>query len=96
VILHYHHTKEFDIPYIFSSHAMKCAGKSPFPQSSLFIDPGVYDWRIFDLHSLNCYYSGRRDEATTTYKQLLKAVEKGLVPEGEIARIQNNKQWFVK
>jgi glycosyltransferase involved in cell wall biosynthesis len=96
VILHYHHVREFDISYVFSSHAMKFAGKSPFPQSSLFIDPGVYDWRIFDLHSLNCYYSGRRDEAISTYKQLLKAVEKGLVPEGEVARIQNNKQWFVK
>jgi glycosyltransferase involved in cell wall biosynthesis len=96
VILHYHHMKEFDISYIFSSHGMKFAGKSPFPHSSLFIDPGVYDWRMFDIHSLNCYYSGRKEEANSTYKMLLKAVDKGLVPESEVQRIRDNKQWFVK
>ena len=96
VILHYQQLQEFDISYIFSSHAMKVAGKSPFPQSSLFIDPGVYEWRIFDLHSLNCYYSGRKEEGAQAFRQLLKAIDKGLVPQSEIARIQNNKQWFVK
>jgi glycosyltransferase involved in cell wall biosynthesis len=96
VMLHYHHMKEFDISYIFSSHAMKFAGKSPFPNSSLFIDPSIYDWRIYDIHSLNCYYSGRKVEGTETFKKLLKAIEKGLVPQGEIPRIQNNKQWFTK
>jgi hypothetical protein len=96
VILHYHQMKEFDISYIYSSHAMKFAGKSPFPQSSLFIDPSVYEWRIFDMHSLNCYYSGRREEGTETYRKLLRAVERGLVPQTEVPRIQNNKQWFIK
>jgi glycosyltransferase involved in cell wall biosynthesis len=96
VILHYHHMKEFDVSYIFSSHAMKLAGKSPFPNSSLFIDPAIYDWRIFDIHSLNCFYSGRKEEASETFKKLLKAIDKGLVPQGEIPRIQNNKQWFTK
>jgi glycosyltransferase involved in cell wall biosynthesis len=96
VILHYHHMKEYDISYIFSSHAMKFAGKSPFPNSSLFIDPSIYDWKIYDLHSLNCYYSGRRSEASETFKKLLKAIDKGLVPQEEIPRLQENKKWFIK
>jgi glycosyltransferase involved in cell wall biosynthesis len=96
VILHYHQQREFDISYIYSSHAMKFAGKSPFPQSSLFIDPSIYEWRIFDIHSLNCYYSGRREEGTEAYRKLLKAIDRGLVPQSEIPRIQNNKQWFIK
>ena len=96
VILHYHHIKEFDIAYIYSSHAMKFAGKSPFPKSSLFIDPESYEWRIFDLHTISCYYSGRRDEGTSTYKQLLKAVQAGKVPTIHHKRIEDNKQWFLK
>jgi glycosyltransferase involved in cell wall biosynthesis len=95
VILHYQSVREFDISYMFSSHAMKYAGKSPFPQSSLFIDPTVYDWRIYDMHALNCYYSGRKDEGIQTFKSLLKAIDKGLVPADQVQRIQNNKQWFI-
>ena len=96
VILHYQHNKEFDIAYIYSSHAMKFAGKSPFPKSSLFIDPEVYEWRIFDLHTISCYYSGRREEGTNTYKQLIKAVQSGKVPEIHHKRIEDNKKWFLK
>jgi hypothetical protein len=88
--------KEFDISYMFSSHAMKYGGKSPFPQSSLFIDPSVYDWRIYDMHCLNCYYSGRREEGIQTFNMLLKAIDKGVVPADQVPRIQNNKQWFTK
>ena len=96
LILHYQHEKEFEISYIYSSHAMKVAGKSPMPNSSLFIDPNIYEWRIFDLHAINAYYVGEKEEANQTFRKLMKAIEKGVVPAHEIPRIQNNKQWFIK
>jgi hypothetical protein len=81
---------------MYSSHAMKVAGKLPMPESSLFIDNSVYMWKIFDLHTLSCYYSGRRDEAKTTFTKLWKQVQAGgIVPDSEIHRITDNKKYFV-
>ena len=96
VILHYHSIKEFDTAYIFSSHAMKYAGKNPSPKSSLFIDPSVYAWKIYDLHSLSAYYSGRKEEAIKTFNSLMKIVDKkdGTVPENEVKRLIENKKFF--
>jgi glycosyltransferase involved in cell wall biosynthesis len=94
LILHYHAAKEFDVAYMYSSHAMKFAGKSPFPQSSLFIDPGIYLWKIYDLHTLSCYYSGRREEGIETFKKLWKALEKGEVPQSEVPRLTENRKFF--
>ena len=95
LILHYHSIKEFDIAYMYSSHAMKVAGKLPMPQSSLFIDNSVYLWKIFDLHTLSCWYSGRREEAKVTFSKLWKVLQTGgIIPEHEIARITDNKKYF--
>ena len=97
IILHYHSIKEFDTAYIYSSHAMKYAGKNPMPTSALFIDGAIYDWKIYDLHSISCWWSGRRQESEETFKKLWKLVEKGgIVPEWEIERLTNNKKFFAK
>ena len=94
LIMHYQSIKEFDIAYIYSSHAMKFAGKSPFPNASLFIDPSIYEWKIYDMHSLSCWYYGRKDEAKSTYKLLEKQIEKGIVDKREIPRLIENKKYF--
>lgn len=96
IIMHYQAIKEFDIAYIFSSHAMKYAGKNPFPKATLFIDKNTYNWKIFDLHCLSCFYSGRKEEGEQAFRKLLKAKEKGLIPQTELARIEQNRQWFIK
>jgi glycosyltransferase involved in cell wall biosynthesis len=95
IILHYHSIKEFDIAYIYSSHAMKFGGKSPFPKSSLFIDASLYEWKIFDLHTISCWYSGRKEEGVDAFKKLWKALQEGKVPQHEIARITENKKFFL-
>lgn len=95
IILHYTMEKEFDVAYIFSSHAMKCAGKLPMPHSSLFIDDQFYMWQIYDMHVITSWYSGRRDEARDTYKKLERLLNQpGIIPEHEIERIRNNKQFL--
>jgi len=96
IIMHYQAIKEFDIAYIFSSHAVKYAGKNPFPKATLFIDKNTYNWKIFDLHCLSCFYSGRKEEGEQAFRKLLKAKEKGLIPQTELARIEQNRQWFIK
>ena len=94
LVLHYQHEKDFETSYIYSSHAMKVAGKSPFPNSSLFIDPNIYEWRIFDLHAINCYYTGRQQEAKDTWKKTEKALREGKIPPSEVERVKNNGAFY--
>ena len=93
VIEYYQSIKEYHIAYIYTSYVMKYAGKSPTPNSSLFIDSSVYNWKIYDLHNISCWYSGRIDEAKETFKKLWEQVEKGLVPNEELVRITDNKKY---
>jgi tetratricopeptide (TPR) repeat protein len=95
VILYYQSIKEFDIAYIIGLRAIQCEGKTPMPQSSLFVDPSVYQWKIFDLHSLSCWYSGRKEESVRSYKRLLKAMDKGFVPKDQLERVKQNKKFFL-
>lgn len=95
LIQHYHSIKEYDIAYILGLRAIQCDGKLPSPHSSLFIDYATYQWKVFDLHSLSCWYSGRRDEGIRAFKRVLKAMDKGLIPETHHARIRENKKFFI-
>ena len=95
ISLYYQGIKEYDIAYVYSSYAMKFAGKNPNPNSSLFIDPLLYSYKIYDLHSINSYYSGKLDDAKTTFKLLWKQVEKCKVPQQEIEHLQKNKKFFL-
>lgn len=94
VINYYHSIQEFDIAYIYSSHAMKYAGKLPIPDSSLFIDSPIYLWKIYDLHVLSCWYSNRKAESKETFGKLWKCLEKGIVPESERLRLTDNRKFF--
>ena len=62
----------------------------------MFIDNQIYDWQIFDLHAVNCYYMGRHSEARTAYNKLRKAISKDLVPKQQVERIKANEKWYTK
>ena len=94
IILHYTAEKEFDAAYVYSSHAMKFAGKLPMPHSALFIDDQLYIWQIYDMHIIAAWYSGRREEAIETYNKLEKIVNQGLIAEPDASRIRTNKQFL--
>jgi len=93
-MLHYHAKKEFDLAYIYGLRAIQTDGKIP-SQSSLFIDPSIYLWKVFDIHSLSCWYSGRREEGTAAYKKLLKLIDSGVIPKDQHARLLENKKYFI-
>jgi len=95
ISLYYQELKEFDTAYLYSSYAMKFAGKTPMPNSTLFIDPLLYSFKIYDIHSINSFYSGHLDDAKSTFKLLWKQVEKGKVPQNEVERLQKNKKFFL-
>lgn len=95
IILYYQSIKDYDTAYIYSSHAVKFAGKSPAPKSILFVDMPLYIWKIYDLHTISCWYSNRKEEATSTYKKLWKQVEKGTITGADLDRIKENKKFFL-
>lgn len=92
----YHHRGDFETSYIFSSHAMRIAGKgrSPFPHSSLFIDKRTYEFEILNMHMLNCWYTGRHEESAATYKKLEQQLKEGKVPADMIELTKNNGTFF--
>jgi glycosyltransferase involved in cell wall biosynthesis len=94
LILHFQSKKDYETAYIFGLRAMQAAGKSPFPNASLFIDEATYLWRIYDLHSISSYYSGRKEEARNTFKLLEEQIKRGFVPKEHIQRINDNKKYF--
>ena len=95
LMAHYQSLKEYDTAYVFGNAAIQCDGKTPMPQSSLFIDESAYIWRVFDIHSLNCWYSGRKEEGIKHFRRLLKLMEKGKVPVEHHTRIRENKKYFI-
>ena len=95
IIAYYHQIKDYESAYVFGMRAMEMAGKSPFPKSTLFIDEQIYEWKIYDLHALSCWYSGRREEGTKVFRKLLEKIRKGRVPQNEVPRINENKKYFL-
>ena len=96
VIKQYQNDKDYAISYMYSKYCMDNHSKNPFPKSTLFIDNSIYDWVILDLHCVNCYWTGHYTEAKSTYNKLRKALNKGLIPESQHARIKDNEKWYTK
>ena len=94
LIRHHQATKNWPMAYAISKYAFENASKNPFPKSSLFIDKMPYDWGVADLHSVSCYYMRKSVEAKKAYQQVKNAINKGLVPEGQVARLKENEKWF--
>lgn len=93
IILYYQQIKDYETAYIYSLRANQVDGQLP-KKSSLFLDPDLYLWKVYDVHSLNCYYTNRKAESITTFRKLLKQVSNGKVPESQISRINDNKKYF--
>lgn len=94
IIEYYQSINNYHVAYIYSSYAMNFAGKPPI-NSSLFINESVYDWKIYDLHNLSCWWSGRIDEAKKVFIKLWDQVEKGLVSDDQIHRLTDNKKFNI-
>lgn len=61
--------------------------KIPMPSSGLFIETGCYSWKIIDELAISAYYIDKKEEAKMFNTALL---ESGLLPEEQVARVQNN------
>jgi tetratricopeptide (TPR) repeat protein len=91
IINHYISIEDYHTAYVYSSYAVRFAGKNP-EYTTLLIDSSVYNWRIYDLHNITSWWSGRIDEAKETFVKLWEQVEKGLViDKSDVDRLTSNK-----
>jgi glycosyltransferase involved in cell wall biosynthesis len=99
IIDHYLQLSDWHMAYLYSKFAkMNFHGKNPYPTRLLFVDEATYVWKIAEAHSAACYYTGRMDEAKSTYQDIVNATKTHphcFTPE-DLQKIQMNGQFFNK
>jgi len=97
IIDHYLLVGEWNLAYIYSVMAKECFHKkSPYPHRLLFVDENLYLWKIIESHAAACFYTGRKDEAGKSYKELVDLCNK--YPQSfrdeDISKIRSNAVFF--
>ena len=99
IIDYYMQMNEWHMAYMYTKFAkMNFHGKNPYPNRLLFIDEATYVWKLAESHSAACYYTGRMDEARSTYQDILDATRTHpqCFSEDDLRKIQMNGQFFNK
>jgi len=97
IIDYYLSVGEWNNAYLFSKAAKGTFhGKNPYPTRLLFVDESLYTWRILEVHSAACFYTGRKQEATETYNELLNVIKRSpqSFTQDDINKINSNAQFF--
>jgi glycosyltransferase involved in cell wall biosynthesis len=97
IIDYYLSVGEWNNAYLFSKAAKGTFhGKNPYPTRLLFVDESLYTWRLLEVHSAACFYTGRKQEGIDTYNELLDTIKRspGSFTQDDINKIQSNAQFF--
>jgi hypothetical protein len=90
VIEHYQHKKEWETAYMLTSY-----GVDKKYNNYLFNEPQIYEWKIYDLHGMSCFYTGRKVEMKECGKILQTLVDKKKIPEQHLQRINSNIKFYL-
>jgi hypothetical protein len=98
IIDHYLANGEWNMAYLYTKFAkVNFHGKNPYPSRLLFVDESLYAWRFLEVHVAASFYTGRKEEASANFKELLEMINKQpryFGPE-DIAKINSNAQFFL-
>lgn len=93
----YQRLGDWENAYVFSLYGLRYNKKSPYPQRVLFLDKGLYDYEMLELHALSCFYTNRKEEGTKCYwemrHQLETLGEHYLSPEAK-KRVLSNEKYY--
>lgn len=98
IIEHYIKMGDWNNAYLYSKFAkVNFYKKSPYPKRLLFIDQPLYEWKILEYHSISSYYTNRRLESSSNFKELLEVLDKkpNLFTNKDIQKIENNSKFFL-
>jgi glycosyltransferase involved in cell wall biosynthesis len=97
IIDYYLQMNEWHMAYMYTKFAkMNFHGKNPYPTRLLFVDEATYVWKIAEAHSAACFYTGRMDEARSTYQEILEAMRTHphCFTSDDINKVNSNAQFF--
>ena len=98
VIIDYYLTVgEWSLAYVYTKFAkVNFHNKNPYPQKLLFVDESLYLWRILEVHSAACFYTGRIDEAKMNFMEMQDIMKKNpnLFSPEDAQKINSNAPFF--
>ena len=72
IVDYYLNNGEWNMAYLYSKFGVvNFHGKNPYPTRLLFVDESLYAWRFLEVHAAACFYTNRKDEAASTFKELI-------------------------
>jgi len=97
IVDYYVGVNEWNLAYLYCKFLkVNFHGNNPYPKRLLFVDNSLYSWKILEMHSIVCYYTGRIDEAKANYKELVEVIRRSpeLFSQDDINKIKSNEQHF--
>jgi len=98
IIDYYLSVGEWNMAYLYTKSAKGLFhGKNPYPGRLLFVDESLYIWRFLEVHAAACFYTGRKEEAASNYKELQECMKKfpQYFTSEDIMKINSNAQFFI-
>jgi glycosyltransferase involved in cell wall biosynthesis len=95
----YHRAKDWENAYVYSLYGLRYNLNNPYPNRILFLDKGLYDYEMLELHSLSCFYTKRIEEGSVFYwmmRRQLDALGPNYLSPEQTNRILTNEQYFPK
>jgi glycosyltransferase involved in cell wall biosynthesis len=97
IIDYYLQVGDWNMAYLYSKFAVSnFHGKNPYPTRLLFVDEAIYIWKFLESHAAICYYCGKKDEAKSTFNEIISISKKQpqyFTPE-DLNKIEMNSQFF--
>jgi glycosyltransferase involved in cell wall biosynthesis len=97
IIDYYLQVNEWNMAYLYTKFAkVNFQGKNPYPTRLLFVDEALYVWKFAEAHAAACFYTGRMDEARSSYQDILDAIKTHphcFTPD-DINKVNMNAQFF--
>jgi len=95
----YQRLGDWENAYVFSQYGLRYNRNNPYPNRILFIDNGVYDFEMLELHSLSCFYTRRIEEGSKAYwimRAQLDQMGKDYLNKEQAEKIVGNEKFFPK
>ena len=90
LIENYQNKKKWEMAYLLTSYAI-----DKKYNNFLFNEPQIYEWKIYDLHGMSCFYTNRRQEMKDCGKILQNLYLQNKIPEQYQQRINSNLKFYL-
>lgn len=98
VIEYYHSKKNWELAYLYSSYAIKnMLNNISQIESFMFLNSKLYNWKMFDIHCMSCFYTNRKEEMQEYAKKLKQKINDNsfFIEENDLKRIENNMKYYL-